>query len=91
MKKTNRISVTASNSYDESDIIYIADTYGVYKEDFPWIKKDREGYRSSLIYGGLQMEEWEAITDRLQQKKRSTLIAEFNSLASQLIVKLEKV
>lgn len=69
-------------SYNDMDVIYLADTYGVYKEDFPWIKKAREGSRSSLIYGGLQMKEWEAITDRLKQEKRSTFIAEFNSLAS---------
>lgn len=70
------------NSYDQTDVLYIADTYGVYKEDFPWIKKKREGARSSLIYGGLKMNEWKAITTRLKQKKRSTFIAEFNSLAS---------
>lgn len=70
------------DSYDKMDVMYLADTYGVYEEDLPWIEKKREGARSSLIYGGLEMAEWQAITDRLQQKKRSTLIAEFNSLAS---------
>lgn len=71
-----------SNSYNDKDVIYVADTYGVYNEDLPWIKKKREGSRSSLVYGGLQSNEWEAILNRLQQEKRSTFIAEFNTLAS---------
>ncbi|MGG3449376.1 hypothetical protein [Domibacillus aminovorans] len=70
------------DSYDKMDVIYLADTYGVYKEDLPWIDKKREGARSSLIYGGLEKSEWQAIKDRLQQEKRSTFIAEFNALAS---------
>lgn len=70
------------DSYEKMDVIYLADTYGVYEEDLPWIEKKREGAKSSLIYGGLEMAEWQAITDRLQQKKKSTFIAEFNSLAS---------
>ncbi len=69
-------------SYNDVDVIYLADTYGVYQEDLPWIELDRAGTRSPLIYGGLKMEEWQAIVERLQKAKRSTLIAEFNSFAS---------
>lgn len=70
------------DSYDEFDFIYLADTYGVYDEDFPWVAKEREGKRSSLVYGRLEMEEWQAILERLLQQKRSTLVAEFNTFAS---------
>ncbi len=68
--------------YSEVDLIYVADTYGVYEEDLPWMEKDREGSRSSRIYGGLEEEEWVAILQRLQQKKKSLLISEFNTFAS---------
>ncbi|VEF49512.1 glycosyl transferase family protein [Bacillus freudenreichii] len=68
--------------YDKYDAIYIADTYGVYEGDLPWVEKSREGSRSERIYGGLEEKEWKAITDRLNQKKKSLLIAEFNTFAS---------
>lgn len=68
--------------YTDYDVIYLADTYGVYDEDLPWIEKEREGSRSSKIYGGLEEEEWRAIVDRLNQNKKSLLIAEYNTFAS---------
>lgn len=68
--------------YANYDIIYLADTYGVYDEDLPWIEKEREGARSGKIYGGLEEKEWSAMVDRLNQEKRSLLIAEYNTFAS---------
>lgn len=70
------------DSYADENLIYIADTYGVYQEDFPWIEKKREGDRSKLVYGGLKMNEWKAIANRLNDDKKVTLVAEFNTLAS---------
>lgn len=70
------------DDYDPYDVIYLADTYGVYEEDLPWIEKSREGSRSGKVYGGLEEEEWKAITDRLNKKKKSLLVAEFNTFAS---------
>ncbi|WP_203248569.1 hypothetical protein [Sporosarcina beigongshangi] len=69
-------------NYSDFDVIYLADTYGVYNEDLPWIKKDREGSRSSKIYGGLEEAEWSAIIDRLNEEKKSLLVAEYNTFAS---------
>src|SRR5690606_33289704 len=69
-------------NYSDFDVIYLADTYGVYDEDLPWIKKDREGSRSSKIYGGLEEAEWSAIIDRLNEEKKSLLVAEYNTFAS---------
>ncbi|QKS73360.1 hypothetical protein FLK61_41040 [Paenalkalicoccus suaedae] len=71
-------------SYDGVELIYIADTYGVYEEDLPWINADaeREGSRSEQLYGGMEESEWSAIVDRLNQSEPSTLIVEFNSFAS---------
>ena len=69
-------------NYDEYEVIYLADTYGVYTEDLPWIQKSREGARSEKIYGGLEKEEWSAIVERLNKKEKSLLIAEYNTIAS---------
>ncbi|MFA9458384.1 hypothetical protein ACERJO_16690 [Halalkalibacter sp. AB-rgal2] len=69
--------------YDGIDLIYLADTYGVYEEDLPWVNEnEREGSRSNLIYGGLEVEEWYNIYTRLTDGTRSTLVAEFNTFAS---------
>lgn len=79
-------------SYSDIDVIYIADTYGVYEEDLPWIEKEREGARSQKVYGGLEDQEWTPIMNRLQQKEKSLLIAEFNTFASPTDAKVrEKV
>ncbi|MFJ7367926.1 hypothetical protein ACIQVU_00545 [Lysinibacillus sp. NPDC098008] len=66
--------------YQQSDVIYLADTYGVYQDD---VEQDKRlGKRSEKIVGGLEMEEWQAITRRLADKKKSMLIAEYNTFAS---------
>lgn len=68
--------------YDDYDVIYLADSYGVYEEDLPWIEKEREGSRSRKIYGGMEEEEWLNIVKRLKQKEKSLFIAEYNAFAS---------
>lgn len=54
--------------YSNYDVIYLADTYGVY-----------EG--SNKVYGGLEQEEWNHILERLNDQEKSLLIAEFNTFA----------
>lgn len=68
--------------YDDTDIIYIADTYGVFEDDL--LKRDsgRTGARSAKITGGLEEEEWQNIVKRTASKKPSLLIAEYNTFAS---------
>ncbi|MCF6409756.1 hypothetical protein [Pseudalkalibacillus salsuginis] len=66
----------------EYDVIYLADTYGVYEEDLPWFKKKREGSRSEQIHGGLEEKEWHSIVARLNENEKSLFIAEFNTFAS---------
>ncbi|XKE94152.1 hypothetical protein LG326_13375 [Metaplanococcus flavidus] len=63
------------------DLIYLADTYGVYKGDLPWQEGEGEVERSELIYGGLQMNEWQAVKQRVMDAG-SDLVVEFNTLAS---------
>lgn len=68
--------------YLDYDIIYAADTYGVYEDDLPWLDKKRKGARTGQIYGGLEESEWKSILERLNQKEKSLFIAEFNTFAS---------
>jgi len=58
------------------DLIYIADTYGVYTDD---LEDHPEGERTKKIYGGMDLLEWNEIMESRSEK--TTLIAEFNSFA----------
>lgn len=62
------------------DLIYIADTYGVYEEEFYKDKEKIRGLRSRLIYGGLHKRDLKIIEQNL--KDENFLIAEFNSFSS---------
>lgn len=68
--------------YSAYDVIYLADTYGVFEDDLQQDKEVRLGERSKKIYGGLELDEWQNIVKRLSTEKKSMLIAEFNSFAS---------
>jgi len=59
------------------DLIYIADTYGVYENDF---NENPSSERSELVYGGLSLIEVELI--KKAAYKGTTVIAEFNSFSS---------
>lgn len=69
------------DNYNDYDVIYLADTYGVYEEDFD-DTKEVHGSKSDKIYGGLEMAEWETIAQRLTSDQKSLLIAEYNTFAS---------
>ncbi|KJE27756.1 hypothetical protein LG52_980 [Geobacillus kaustophilus] len=60
------------------DAVYIADTYGVYEEEF--VRKQTDGARSAKVHGGLDLKEMEALWQFARQGGK-TLIAEFNSMA----------
>lgn len=62
------------------DVIYLADQYGVYEEEF--YGENQLGKRSKSLYGGLELAEIEQIENTLFQEKGKTLIAEFNTFAS---------
>jgi hypothetical protein len=64
-------------AYEGADLIYVADTYGVYTEE--WYRT-YSGERSAKIYGGLERDEFRAIQSGLHPG--STLVMEFNSFAS---------
>jgi hypothetical protein len=60
-----------------SDLIYIADTYGVYESDFDVNARDA---RSRKIYGGLDHLDIKLIS--MAKEEGKVVVAEFNSLAS---------
>ncbi len=66
-------------SLEGSDLVYVADTYGVYEQDLSWNKKSTGP--PSLIYGGMDMTEWATIKEQVLQRG-SDLVVEFNSFAS---------
>ncbi|MDR7128293.1 hypothetical protein J2X69_000621 [Algoriphagus sp. 4150] len=59
------------------DILYFADTYGVYEDDFKEIDSEE---RSKKIYGGLNRGDINLLVEAAAQNK--TIIAEFNTMAS---------
>lgn len=62
---------------EDIDLIYLADTYGVYREDL--MGQNVRGNRSEIIYGGM----WDKETDKIiSVLKNNTIIGEFNILAS---------
>ena len=60
------------------DLIYLADSYGVYEEE--WYGRPSEGERSEIIYGGMKQEEVSVISEAVQQG--STFVAEFNAFGT---------
>ncbi|MFD2129922.1 hypothetical protein ACFSKI_01445 [Pseudogracilibacillus auburnensis] len=61
------------------EIIYLADSYGVTEDEYHGDKV--EGKRSNILYGGMTMDEVEAIKHSLINNNQ-TFIAEFNSFGS---------
>lgn len=65
----------------KADLVYLADTYGVYTEDLRSGRAMKAALeRSRKIYGGFTEAEADAVLARLAAGK--TLIAEFNTMAS---------
>ncbi|SFC33084.1 hypothetical protein SAMN04488102_10523 [Alkalibacterium subtropicum] len=64
---------------EEKDLIYMADTYGVYENEFYDLTEGET--RSGLIYGGLTAEELAYVEEEMYASQ-TPLIAEFNSFAS---------
>ncbi|MBW3466742.1 hypothetical protein [Arthrospiribacter ruber] len=62
----------------KSSIVYFADTYGVYENDFE--DKELSDFRSQKIYGGMDEGDLEVMKAALESEKY--VIAEFNTMAS---------
>ncbi len=66
---------------EANDVIYLADTYGVYREDLESGEEMKAALeRSPKIYGGLEFDEARVVQEAFRSGK--TILAEFNSMAS---------
>jgi len=74
-------------SLSRYDAVYVADTYGVYEEEF--LKNDKTGKRSAKIYGGLTEKEVNALHQFVMTGGK-TLLAEFNSFAHPTPINVRK-
>lgn len=63
---------------ENPDLIYLTDTYGVYKDDFSTLDEDERG--TNLLYGGLEKQELSKIVNNIGDGR--TLIGEFNIASS---------
>ena len=70
---------TLQTELDQYKVIYLADTYGVYEEEFHGANES--GTRSRQLYGGLKLEEVKTLEKGLLTDNK-TLIAEFNTFGS---------
>lgn len=62
---------------NDADMVYFADTYGVYKND--WYKKNNtEG--SNVLYGGMSEQDIQLLQD--MKAKHKLIISEFNTIGS---------
>lgn len=66
-----------SRLLDRSSLVYFADTYGVYENDFGQYPDD---YRSQKIYGGMDQADVDFMAAAIEKEKY--VIAEFNTMAS---------
>ena len=62
---------------NDADLVYITDTYGVYKNE--WYKKN-EGKGAGMIYGGMSEQDMELL--RLMKAKHKLIISEFNTIGA---------
>jgi len=76
-----RTSSLTAERVQKADLVYLADTYGVYEKDLESKEQMKAALeRSPWIYGGTESEEARAATD--YAARGGTLLAEFNSMAS---------
>ncbi|MHC1608963.1 MAG: hypothetical protein ACXQS3_01910 [Candidatus Methanofastidiosia archaeon] len=66
------------DTIENTDLIYLADTYGVYEKEF--YGENPEGLRSKIIYGGLNSGELNKIEAAV--RNGVSLVAEFNTFGS---------
>ncbi len=66
---------------ERTDLLYIADTYGVYKRGEGFSRTLGEG-ESNLIWGGSSASDVQAIKSFLNRETSSTVVAEYNTFAT---------
>ena len=67
---------------ERTDVLYLADTYGIYRNAEGLSRSGEATGVSNLIWGGASESDAEAIRTFLNQDKSSTVIAEYNTFAT---------
>ncbi len=67
---------------DDLDIVYISDTYGVYREGEGFIRGQSDQVGSNLLYGGMKQEDVDTLRAFLNRDMPNTIIAEYNTFAT---------
>ncbi|MFA6732916.1 MAG: hypothetical protein WCS07_09280, partial [Sphaerochaeta sp.] len=67
---------------ERTDVLYLADTYGIYRNAEGLSRSGEATGVSDLIWGGASESDAEAIRTFLNQDKSSTVIAEYNTFAT---------
>ena len=75
---SGRFAIRALPGQIRTDLIYIADTYGVYRKE--WYGNNSLGERSPIIYGGMHPDELAKVEKAV--RAGTPLVVEFNSFAS---------
>jgi hypothetical protein len=65
---------------NQTDLLYIADTYGIYKKE-ELSSVPVEGV-SNLLYGGMTQSDVDAVRSFLNREKPSTVVAEYNTFGT---------
>ena len=76
--KNNFETVEYEKNVTTPKMIYLADTYGVYYDDYS--TEELKGERSQIIYGGFKQEELDEVKNSLRDG--NLIIGEFNTMAS---------
>lgn len=63
---------------DDADLLYITDTYGIYKNE--WFSSAQNTERSGMVYGGLSRQDVQLLGNMKQRNK--LIITEFNTIGS---------
>lgn len=63
---------------EDADLIYITDTYGIYKNE--WFTKEDEPEQYGMLYGGLSNDDLQIL--RLMKEKNKLIITEYNTIGS---------
>ncbi len=75
LNKKSKVEI--ENMVSKSDLVFFADTYGVYEDDF---REDTDYRPSKKVYGGLDIKDIQLLAKAKELKK--TVIAEYNVMAS---------
>lgn len=78
-KKEYEVTEPASSNASH-DLIYVADTYGIYEEDLSWTDGEMGDGPPELVYGGTTMEDWEWLTSQVDLG--TDMVVEFNAFSS---------